>query len=98
MRDDLPKRLRRELDGTTEHSPVVRRLLYEAAVEIERLRALLAARIQRGGKRDDDDDGAPRVVLAGPPNKPRGPLPASAVFATVDGDDVRQEVGSAHDA
>jgi hypothetical protein len=83
MRDDIAAQLRKALDGTTEHSPSVRRLLYAAAIEIERLRAQVA-RDKRGGKRDDDD-GASEVVAAGPPNRPRGPLPSSAASVAVDG-------------
>jgi hypothetical protein len=82
MSYDIAAELRKALDGTTEHSPTVRRLLYAAAIEIERLRAQ-AARDKRGGKRDDDD-GAPGVILAGPPRKPRGPLPSTAASAKIE--------------
>ncbi len=99
MSNDLPARLRKALDANTDHAPALhRRLLYEAGVEIERLRAqrwslkeaidelvrlreLLAARIKR-----DDDGGAPEVILAGPPNRPRGPVPTLAASVTVDED------------
>ena len=123
MSNDLPARLRKALDGTTDHAPALhRRMLYEAGAEIERLRAqrrsllhkatvemrlngtmnlpaavhgelkeaiddlerlrdLLAARIKR-----DDDDGAPEVILAGPPKRPRGPAPTLAASVTVDED------------
>jgi len=83
MSADLAEQLRKALDGTTEHSPSVRRLLYAAAVEIERLRALVA-RDRRGGKRGDYD-GAAEVVAAGPPKRPRGPLPSSAAAVAVEG-------------
>jgi hypothetical protein len=88
MSDDILSRLHKELEGTTANSPGVCELLCEAAEEIERLRvrltaregflkALLAARDKRGGKRGDDD-GAPEVVLTGPPKTPRGGSPAFA--------------------
>jgi hypothetical protein len=83
MSDDLAAQLRKALDGTTEHSPSVHRLLYAAAIEIERLRALVA-RDKRGGK-SGDDDGAPAVVAAAPPKRPRGPLPSSAASVAVEG-------------
>jgi hypothetical protein len=119
MSNDLPARLRRALEWTTDPAPALhRRLLSEADVEIERLRAqrwsllckaavemrlngttnlpavhgelkaaidelerlraLLAARRKRG-----DDGGAPEVILAGPPKRPRGPVPALAASVTV---------------
>ena len=88
MSDDILSRLHRELEGTTANSPAVCELLCEATEEIERLRvrlagrerflrALLAARDNRGGKRGDDD-GAPEVVLTVPPKTPRGGSPALA--------------------
>jgi hypothetical protein len=83
MSDDLAAQLRKALDGTTEHPPSVHRLLYAAAMEIERLRALVA-RYKRGGKLGDDD-GAAAVVAAGPPQRPRGPLPASAASVALEG-------------
>jgi hypothetical protein len=86
MSDDILSRLHKELEGTTANSPAVCELLCEAAEEIERLRvllaarerflkALLAARDKRGG---GDDDGAPEVILTGPPKTPRGGSPAFA--------------------
>jgi hypothetical protein len=84
MSDDLVAQLRKALDGTTEHSPSIHRLLYAAAKEIERLRALVA-RDKRGGERGDDD-GAPEVVAAGPPRRPRGPLPSSTASVAVERD------------
>jgi hypothetical protein len=65
-------------------TPTVRRLLRAfAAIEIERLRAQ-AARDKRGGKRGGDD-GAPEVILAGPPKIPRGPLPSTAAAVAIEG-------------
>jgi hypothetical protein len=79
--NDLAAQLRKALDGTMELSPSVHRLLYAAAVEIERLRAQ-AARDKRGGQRGDDDDAA-EVVVTGPPKRPRGPLPSSGASVAV---------------
>jgi hypothetical protein len=65
--------------GTT-HLPAADHGALKAAIdELERLRELLAARINRG-----DDGGAPEVILAGPPKRPRGPLPTLAASVTVD--------------
>jgi hypothetical protein len=89
MRDDLVAQLRTALDGTMDLSPSVHRLLYAAAVEIERLR-VQAARDKRGGKRGDDD-GAPEAVLAGPPKRPRGPLLSSAASIKVEQDGGTQD-------
>jgi hypothetical protein len=88
MSDDILSRLHKELEGTRADSPAVCELLCEAAEEIERLRVrlaaregflktLLAARDKRGGKRGDDD-GAPGVILTGPPKTSRGGSPAFA--------------------
>ena len=88
MSNDILSRLHKELRGTATHSPAVCELLCEAAEEIERLRVrlgaregflktLLAARDKRAGNRGDDD-GAPEVVLTGPPKTPRGGSPAFA--------------------
>jgi hypothetical protein len=67
------------LNGTTELPAAVHGNLNEAIDELERLRDLLAARIKRG-----DDGGAPEVIPAGPPKRPRGPLPTWAASVTVD--------------
>jgi hypothetical protein len=42
MSDDLAAQLRKALDGSMEHSPSAHRLLYAAAIKIERLTALVA--------------------------------------------------------
>jgi hypothetical protein len=90
MNDDLAAllrkelvRLRKELEGTTRHSEPDRTLLQESAVVIQRLLALMVARDKRGGNRGDDD-GAPGVILADPPKRPRGPLPSAAASASVE--------------
>jgi hypothetical protein len=95
MNDDLAARLReelvrlrKELDGTTQHSEADRTLLHDSAVVIQRLLALMAARDKRGGKRGDDD-GAPGVTVTDPPKRPRGPLPSSAAAAKVEEGDSR---------
>jgi hypothetical protein len=87
MNDDLAAQLRKALDGNPELSPSVHRLLYAAAVEIERMRAQIA-RDKRGGKRGDDD-GAAEAFVAGSPKKPRGPPPSSAASARIETDDTR---------
>jgi hypothetical protein len=87
MRDDIAVRLRKALDGTIELPPSIRNLLHAAALEIERLRAK-ATGDKRGGK-GSDDDGAAEVILAGPPKKPRGPLPSTAAAVKLDDGDAR---------
>jgi hypothetical protein len=95
MNDDLAARLRkelvrlrRELDGTAQHSAADLKRLHESAVAIERLLALMAARDKGGGSRGDDD-GAPGVILAAQPKRPRGPLPSAAASANVEKSDSR---------
>ena len=90
MNDDLAAslrkelaRLRKELDGTTRHSEADRTQLYDTAVVIQHLLALMAARDKRGGK-GGDDGGAPGVIPADSPNRPRGPLPSAAAAARVE--------------
>jgi hypothetical protein len=101
MSGDILSRLHKELEGTTANSPAVCELLCEAAEEIERLRvllaarerflkALLAARDKRGGRRGDDD-GAAEVILTGPPKTPRGGSPAFATRLD-DGDELTPSV------
>ena len=83
MRDDIAARLRKALDGTIEVPQSVRNLLHAAALEIERLRAQ-AARDKRDRTRGDDD-GVGEVIPAGPPMRPRGPLPSSAAAVAMEG-------------
>jgi hypothetical protein len=87
MRDDIAIRLRKALDGTIELPPSVRNLLHAAALEIERLRAK-SPRDKRGG-RGSDDDGAAEVILAGPPKRPRGPLPSTAAAVKLEDGNAR---------
>ncbi len=75
------------LNGTTSLPATVHGELREAIDELERLRALLAARIKR-----DDDDGLPEMILAGTPKRPRGPLPAAAASVTEDEDERGKQV------
>jgi hypothetical protein len=104
MSNDILSRLHKELEGTAANSPAVCELLGKAAEEIERLRALLAARERflkalltardKRGRKRGDDDGAPEVILAGPPKRPRGGSPAFATRLDA-GDELARSVQNA---